>query len=398
VDSRWKTSSALPTEIREHPLLKAASNKTATWWRGESFPDLGTHFDKGPATWAGLGLLRKALEGGEPVRQATWEGNLIVPHKDLIEATKKILNVRPLYLTDFGNNNGVVLLGSEDTWVNIRQSERGQTADVQIVTSSLEDALKSEKLFNACIQPDDPRKGLVFALTKCMTGYSLTRLGTAGTPLERGNYTDAVLADYDHVVADLKTPGPCGRLIIFSGSPGTGKTFLVRALLTEVPNAAFVLIPPQMVSDLGAPELLPALLNAKNEINGPIILILEDGDKALVKRKDGDMNTISSLLNLGDGILGSIMDIRILATTNAETLEMDPATRRKGRLCRHIQIDALPAEQGSQIVQRLTNNPYTFKGDTVLADVYSAAREKGWKPAEVVPPRPEARPEIIGVL
>ena len=409
---RWKTVSAssdaatvtkwaedLPPEF--HPLGRAASTSQlnlkfgAGWWDGERWPEMGGHNNTTPGKWIGIGLLRKALDGGPPVRQCSWEGNLVVPAENLMKTFVEILGLRVIQINDEGNNNGLCLFASDDTWLSFNRYERGQSASATVVTSNSEIAEKAFRLFERCLIPDDPKKGLVFALTKGMTGYQLTRLGTAGTPLERENYTPQVLDDYDHVVTDLQTEGPCGRLIVLSGTPGTGKTFLVRALLTEVPKAAFVLIPPQMVSELGAPEVVPALIQAKNEISGPIVLILEDGDKALVVRKDGDMNTISSLLNLGDGILGSILDIRILATTNAEKLEMDPATRRKGRLCRYIQVDALSAEQASNVVTRLTGQAEPFDEETTLADAYSRARDSGWKPKEVVPARPGLRKEIL---
>ena len=126
-----------------------------------------------------------------------------------------------------------------------------------------------------------------------MGGYHLTRVGAAGTPLERGNYYPKVLANYDHVVADMKAESPCGRLVIMAGMPGTGKTYLVRSLLSDIPKAAFVIVPSHMVKELGSPELLPALASARRDgLDGPMALIIEDADKVLVNREAGDMAAI----------------------------------------------------------------------------------------------------------
>ena len=100
-------------------------------------------------------------------------------------------------------------------------------------------------------------------------------------------------------------------------------------------------------------------------------------------------------MNLGDGILGAVLDIRILATTNAETLEMDPATRRPGRLCRHLRVGPLTPQLASKALNRLTGKMVPFDKDITVAEVYSKARSLGWKPPQVVSSRPDPRPEIL---
>jgi hypothetical protein len=274
----------------------------------------------------------------------------------------------------------------------------GTEGEVALATSDEEVADKVNKLLSRALQPDNPHEGLVFTLAKGMTGYSITRLGTAGTLLIRSNYTPQVLADYDHIVKEQTSDSPCGRLTILSGSPGTGKTYLVRSLLADAPRVAYILIPPHLVESLGSPEILPALTSAKQEFNGPIMLIIEDADRCLVKRDNGNMDAISSMLNLGDGILGSILDVRILATTNAETLQMDAATRRKGRLCRHVEVGLLSAAQATAALSNLLNKPVQpFVEATPLADVYARARAEGWMPpVKGKPPEGKyARPELV---
>ena len=147
-------------------------------------------------------------------------------------------------------------------------------------------------------------------------------------------------------------------------------------------------------------EILPSLTAAKGEMNGPLVLILEDADRVLVPRdnKQGSMNAISQVLNLGDGILGSVLDIRIGASTNANKVEMDPATRRPGRLCRYSAVDALSAKESSDALSRLTGKPFTVKAPTTIAQIYRWAREHGWKPskrASVTNAGPTFRTEIL---
>lgn len=387
---RWKTAAALP---RPPQWWKSAG--ADSWWQKGQFPTFGERYETSAEAWIGLAKLKESFEGGPPLRQLSWEGNLVVPEGSLFDSIQAILSLKLIRVTDHGNGNGHFIFASEETMVNVHTSEKGTFISIRLGTFSEKVVLTSTQLFNRCVIPDDPRKGLVFTLVRGMGGFSINRLGLAGTPLIRDNYIPEVLSAYDHVVEDLNTESPCGRLIILSGSPGTGKTFLVRSLLSAVPNAAFILIPPNLMTELSGPEILPALTQAKNEFNGPIILIIEDADQCLVNRKEGDMSAISSMLNLGDGILGSILDVRILATTNAKTLEMDEATRRPGRLCRYIEVGPLDKGTAQACLSRLMGRTVQMDKGMSLAEVYRKARGLGWKPPPKEPTKPTLRKEIL---
>lgn len=226
-------------------------------------------------------------------------------------------------------------------------------------------------------------QGHVFAIVSRGGGLALNSLGNAGIALERRNYSPEVIEGYDYVVKDLNADTPTGRIVIMEGEPGTGKTHLVRGMLMDVPDAMFVLVSPEMVSVLGGPELLPLLLSHRDNQAGPIILILEDADKCLVTRQGDNINSIQSLLNLGDGILGSLLDLRIIATTNAKKLEMEPAIMRPGRLCRRLEVGLLGSKTAAIIFAALCPEkqvPDSLTGKVSLAMVYSEARKAGWEP------------------
>ncbi len=230
--------------------------------------------------------------------------------------------------------------------------------------------------------------GHIFSIVHKGNKLDLASVGNAGVPLQRLNYMPHILKDYDYVVKDLQSPHPSGRLSIFEGSPGTGKSFMMKALLTEVPDALFILIPPDMIPNLSGPELLPLFLRQKEDegYRGPIILILEDADRCLVSRQNDNIASIQALLNLGDGILGSMLDVRILATTNAKKLEMEPALLRPGRLSRRIEVGLLNIKAAQELFAHLVPNiPFPTRlsnnaKDISLAETYLLAREFGWLP------------------
>ena len=129
-------------------------------------------------------------------------------------------------------------------------------------------------------------------------------------------------------------------------------------------------------------------------MSGPIVLVLEDADRCLVTRGTQNINSIQSILNLGDGILGSLLDLRIVATTNAKKLEMEAALLRPGRLSKQLDVGALDLETARGVFRRLLPNAKftealsdrhlapAFKDAfrMTLAQAYAEARKAGWEP------------------
>ncbi len=165
----------------------------------------------------------------------------------------------------------------------------------------------------------------------------------------------------------------------------------MRALIDAIKGAVFVFVPPGIVDFLASPELIPMLIQKKssNYVDGPIVFILEDADNILVPRAKDNMSLISTLLNMTSGILGSMLDIRAVATTNSPKADIDPALLRPGRLSSHMTVGRLDTAKANAIFKRLTgkaripkaaggNEP--FSKETTLADVYLMAREHGWEP------------------
>jgi hypothetical protein len=261
----------------------------------------------------------------------------------------------------------------------------------------------SEALYKALLFRPPPKReerherGMVSMLTSHpQYGISLRTVGVAGVDFERGNYDDDVLAGYDHVCEDLATSSPCGRLALFDGPPGTGKTYLIRAMLKKVKTAGFVIVPPSMVEALGNPDVVPAVADgAYGMPNNRMVFLIEDADEALVPRdravaqQRSNVKALSSLLNMSDGIMGSMFDVRVVCSTNALLTDIDPAVVRDGRLCRRLAVGALTVQRANQVFRRLLPSFPTagaavaepFTEPATLATVYRKAREAGWAPA-----------------
>jgi hypothetical protein len=288
------------------------------------------------------------------------------------------------YIHDSGDNATYM-------WPNgvVEMSVNGNYVEVTALSQDEEFCRELKKFFDDQWVPHE-KTGHIYAIVRYGMNLNLSSIGNAGIPLEAGNYTKTVMSDYRFVIDDLKSETPSGRITIMRGPAGTGKTHLIRAMLLEVPDAMFVLISPEVVTDLSGPELLPLLMQYRDRsTTGPIVLVLEDADHCLVKREANNMNLIQGLLNLGDGILGSLLDIRIVATTNADELNLDKAITRAGRLSKMLDVNELDFETAAGIFTRLLpnvplpkklqdqHNPFKM----TLAEVYSLARQYGWKAA-----------------
>jgi hypothetical protein len=214
-----------------------------------------------------------------------------------------------------------------------------------------------------------------------MRGTKIMPLGLAGEKLIRDNYEEDVLEGYDAIVEDIKRINPFGRLTILEGIPGGGKTHMVQSLMLDCPDSKFVVVPPQLMKSLTDPGLILSIMDdASITAEGaPLVFVLEDSDQCLTERNSENMSDISAILNLSDGIIGKLMNIRLVATLNStiEGTSFDTAALRDGRLTRHVKIGRLSPERANKAWSRIVNRKgwsSQFSEPVTLAQVYKSAK------------------------
>jgi SpoVK/Ycf46/Vps4 family AAA+-type ATPase len=194
------------------------------------------------------------------------------------------------------------------------------------------------------------------------------------------------------VVEQFNKEEPYGRLAIINGAPGGGKTFLVKNMISQMKDCLTVLLPSKLAGEIDSPALITLLAEEKSDYGAfgsfssddlpgshkqlPILFIIEDADACLVPRQSDNVLTISSLLNYTDGLLGTMLDLRVVATTNAERIEFDEALTRPGRMCRHIHVPDLEPKKASEVYERLTGKKKPYGSRVSLAQVYADANQK----------------------
>lgn len=227
-------------------------------------------------------------------------------------------------------------------------------------------------------------KKKLFSIVENFGGLDIKNLGIASSPLIKENYSQEVNDDIDFIISSFNETIPNGRIAIISGEPGTGKTYLIKSILEKLDNIC-IFIPSNMIDTLSHPSMLSLLINIKSQYGKPITLIIEDGDLCLSSRKSSNVSIISSLLNFSDGMLGSIIDIRIIITSNIELKDIDEAIVRPGRLCKHVYVGLLDYEQANKIYQRLEQKDDVNLEDKkmyTLAEVYSIFKNEKLTPVK----------------
>lgn len=187
-------------------------------------------------------------------------------------------------------------------------------------------------------------------------GLSVERIDKRiSEPLIKENYEDNILKSFNRLKKNLEHNGELGRLTILNGPPGTGKTYFIRGLINELENFVPIVISSTLINEASVNALFPTL-QAFASGDKKMLLILEDADNILVTRDGGNMSFVSSLLNFADGFMGEVLDLYLLATTNAETLDIDDAIKRPGRLNEVVNFQTLPQSKALDIYERLTGN------------------------------------------
>lgn len=159
-------------------------------------------------------------------------------------------------------------------------------------------------------------------------------------------------------------------LILLHGVPGTGKTSFIRHLIANYPERQFVIMPPEIFESAGTPNFLRFMLQQCQDA----VLIIEDAERILTKRAEADSSIgISTLLNMGDGLMSDVLTSPIICTFNMEVRNIDQAVLRSGRLIKRHEFKALNRTDVELI---LANAGLEYTGQigngVSIADVYQA--------------------------
>lgn len=210
------------------------------------------------------------------------------------------------------------------------------------------------------------------------------------------NYSSTTRDKLSGIMRDFR-PAYGGQLLLWHGSPGTGKTYALRALIKEWQKWCRFeyIVDPENFFSSEPSYLMNVLINpreeewryddAEPEDDRWRLLIFEDtGELMTENARERSGQGLSRLLNTVDGLIGQGLKVLVLITTNEEIHTLHPAVSRPGRSAHSILFTELTAEEATDWAEQ--NSVILPSHKTYdLADLY--AIKHGMPPRPAKPPR-----------
>jgi ATP-dependent 26S proteasome regulatory subunit len=164
-------------------------------------------------------------------------------------------------------------------------------------------------------------------------------------------------------------------IILLHGLPGTGKTTYLRHLIGNIKKRV-LFVSPGVAGNLMNPEFVDLLIGNPNAV-----LVIEDAENIIMDRKYSSDSSVSSLLNISEGLMSDCLNVQVICTFNSALSMVDSALLRKGRLIAKYEFGKLGVHKARRLSAHLGLNQVIDQPMT-LAEITNPA-ETYYEPAKV---------------
>jgi hypothetical protein len=214
----------------------------------------------------------------------------------------------------------------------------------------------------------------------------------------RENYAPPAREGLEKLFNVLK-PWKRGRLIIWHGPPGTGKTYAIRALmmiwrktfdfivindpenLSSHPGYYYQVASPSSEApartvpghpwDLAPDEEGESPPGARGGEKRRIFIMEDTADLILQESRSSHYDKIGKLLNMTDGLFGQGREDLFLLTFNEDVERIDPAFLRPGRCIVNMEFPKFKASQAAAWFRMQGLDRFEPRAEMTLAEMYA---------------------------
>ena len=159
-------------------------------------------------------------------------------------------------------------------------------------------------------------------------------------------------------------------LAVLYGAAGSGKTSFIKALISSL-DKQFILVTNAIAAHMAEPEFIAFMMENKDSI-----FILEDCEQVLMSREENRFGgAISNILNMSDGLMSDIFNIKFICTFNTDIENIDEALLRPGRCFVNYEFKSLEAEKANKLLESLGHKIDKPRNMT-LAEIYNYKAEE----------------------
>jgi hypothetical protein len=185
------------------------------------------------------------------------------------------------------------------------------------------------------------------------------------------NYPSAVRHALSRLIR-VRAP-ETGRLILWRGAPGTGKSHALRSLARAwAPwcSAHFIMDPDELFGRGGAYMLDVLAWDGDGGDRWRLVILEDAGELITADARAAAGQALSTLLNVADGLLGQGTRTLVVITTNEPVKSLHPATRRAGRCLADLEFTPFPVGEANAWLAA-HGDDRRVEQPTTLAELYS---------------------------